>query len=171
MGAAAGGEQGGGACVVKGERAIAPGDRAVLPKIGGVEGPGVKLGQAEGVAEGIDQVEISRPGEFGEELAAMRARVRLADGDGRKRGAAVEGTGGDKTFAVDREAEMRAGELEVAAEDEVAGVGFETDRADEKAGDWRAGEGAGGFDNRRMASRVSMPVAATAAAGITPAVA
>ena len=29
---------------------------------------------------------------------------------------------------------------------EVAGVGFETDRADEKARDRRAGKGAGGFD-------------------------
>ena len=43
----------------------------------------------------------------------------------------------DEAFAVNRRAEVRAGEFEVPAEDEVAGLRFEPDAADKEARDRR----------------------------------
>ena len=50
----------------------------------------------------------------------------------------AEGAGVDETFAMHRVADMGPDEFEIAAEDQVAGLGFEADGADMEIGDRRA---------------------------------
>ena len=70
----------------------------------------------------------------------MGAGMRLANGDLGNRRAARERPGEDEPLAMDGEAQMRAGEFEIAAQDQVAGLQLQPHRADEELRNRRPGE-------------------------------
>ena len=70
----------------------------------------------------------------------MRTGMRLADGDPGNGRAARKRPGEDEPFAVDGKAQMRAGELEIAAEDQVPGLQLQPHRTDEELRNRRPGE-------------------------------
>ena len=67
----------------------------------------------------------------------MGAGVRFSDGKHGKVGTTVEGTRCDEPFAMQRGAQMSAGKLHVATQNQIAAGAFQTNCTNEKIGDPR----------------------------------
>ena len=126
------------------DRQVGPGDGTCddpgLPKVGRAERPRIEVRHREGVALRVDQGEVAREGELRDRLSAVAAGPRFARRQDREGGVSRERAQAHESFTVERLRQVHAGELDVTAEDQVAGAGLQADRPHEEPRDRRDGE-------------------------------